>query len=375
MAVTSETECDHVGIDRTTAVVVDLNALQGGAMRVGRGIDVFISYSRADEPIAAALATNLEMLGLRVWYDKNIGVGEAYRATIAAVLQRAHCVAVVWSPTSTRSPWVLDEAAQAREHFKLISLVVPKTAAPASFRQLQAIDLPAGAPGVDYSSAAGEIDAFCRAIRAGSLERVVSRSRGELTIDSDKYWRLTAGRAAWWSLFIEVALLGGGALLMRDMLLYPAKPQPRVFLATETAQSCRPDHAAPNCADVAWGPILLDLLLALGAVAAGLTLALLLGRLLLGDRRLERRRAPESFFNGRLVSVLTWLLTISVVALAGVMVLAAYGAPNASPQTFYFQAGGLWLMLLGFVTAIGTLLSGITLRLWSALRGPLGRSS
>jgi hypothetical protein len=44
--------------------------------------DIFISYARADRPIANQLAEILEKQGWSVWWDPKIRVGSEYRRVI-----------------------------------------------------------------------------------------------------------------------------------------------------------------------------------------------------------------------------------------------------------------------------------------------------
>jgi TolB-like protein len=102
---------------------------------------VFLSYSRADQAQAAALATALQGAGLEVWWDSMIEGGAAFARSIETALESSRAVIVLWSVHSVTSDWVLDEAARGRDLRKLVPVSLDGTLAPLGFRQYQAIDL------------------------------------------------------------------------------------------------------------------------------------------------------------------------------------------------------------------------------------------
>jgi hypothetical protein len=54
--------------------------------------DIFISYSKADRPLALKLSAFLESEGWTVWWDKSLGAANLYRPTLesrAAMQQEA----------------------------------------------------------------------------------------------------------------------------------------------------------------------------------------------------------------------------------------------------------------------------------------------
>ncbi|MEO8455726.1 MAG: toll/interleukin-1 receptor domain-containing protein, partial [Sphingomicrobium sp.] len=63
--------------------------------------DVFISYKAEDRPRVRPLVEALEAEGLAVWWDEQVGGGEAWRESIEQQLDGAACVIVVWSKRST----------------------------------------------------------------------------------------------------------------------------------------------------------------------------------------------------------------------------------------------------------------------------------
>jgi TolB-like protein/tetratricopeptide (TPR) repeat protein len=102
---------------------------------------VFLSYSRADQDRARALAQALEQAGLQVWWDTLIEGGAVFAKTIEAALVASDAVIVLWSGSSIASDWVLDEAAHGRHMKKLVPLSLDGTESPLGFRQYQSIAL------------------------------------------------------------------------------------------------------------------------------------------------------------------------------------------------------------------------------------------
>lgn len=81
--------------------------------------DVFISYSRQDRPVAAAL--DLERLNIRAWWDFDLYAGQDFHDAVLTALDAAKAVIVIWSETAVRSPWVRDEATRASRQSKLVT--------------------------------------------------------------------------------------------------------------------------------------------------------------------------------------------------------------------------------------------------------------
>ena len=111
-----------------------------GAQRA-ETLTIFLSYFRHDEAKARALVSALENHGFTVWWDGLIDGGSAYAERIQEALTNAAAVVVLWSKGSVQSHWVLDEAAFARDHNRLIPVCIDGTDQPLGFRQLQCISL------------------------------------------------------------------------------------------------------------------------------------------------------------------------------------------------------------------------------------------
>lgn len=87
--------------------------------------DVFISYSKHDRDVVAALATDLTGVGISVWWDRQLYEGQHFTTEIREQLDAARAVLVVWSDDSAASEYVIDEASRAKEANKLITMQVP----------------------------------------------------------------------------------------------------------------------------------------------------------------------------------------------------------------------------------------------------------
>jgi hypothetical protein len=106
--------------------------------------DVFISYSKDDRAIAEALAAKLAAKGLTVWWDTELVGGESFRDAIEQQLEAATVVTVLWSPSSIKSRYVIDEADVAAAPGKLVSVLVGGLSAnrmPMGFRTIQSVPI------------------------------------------------------------------------------------------------------------------------------------------------------------------------------------------------------------------------------------------
>jgi hypothetical protein len=109
--------------------------------------DVFISYNRADRPIAQAIARELQQLGVDVWWDHDLLGGDDYRKRISDVLTRIRAAIVIWSRRSVESQWVINEAAAARDRKVLVPITIDGQEPPIDFRALHTTDLVSWVPG------------------------------------------------------------------------------------------------------------------------------------------------------------------------------------------------------------------------------------
>ena len=103
--------------------------------------DVFLSYARADASLAQRVAGELGKAGWSVWFDRELPAHRAYADVIAAELEAAAAVVVLWSKASAESEWVRSEANRARELHKLVQLRTDEARLPMPFDQIQCVDL------------------------------------------------------------------------------------------------------------------------------------------------------------------------------------------------------------------------------------------
>lgn len=102
---------------------------------------VFFSYSREDREKAIPLIDAIQSAGFSVWYDGMLEPGEQYLEKTEAILNAAKAIVVLWSPRSTQSNWVRDEAMVGRERECLIPLSIEGAMPPLGFRQFQSTDI------------------------------------------------------------------------------------------------------------------------------------------------------------------------------------------------------------------------------------------
>lgn len=103
--------------------------------------EIFLSYARADQPRIERLAAALEEAGFSLWWDSHLRSGAEFADDIEAALNEAGRVIVAWSAHAVKSRWVRDEASEAAEQNKLVSLSLDGTAPPMGFRQFHATDM------------------------------------------------------------------------------------------------------------------------------------------------------------------------------------------------------------------------------------------
>ena len=100
--------------------------------------DVFISYKAEDRPRVRPLVEALEAEGLAVWWDEQVGGGEAWRESIERELDAAGCVIVVWSKRSTgpEGRFVRDEASRAARRRTYLPVRIDKVDPPLGFGEM-----------------------------------------------------------------------------------------------------------------------------------------------------------------------------------------------------------------------------------------------
>lgn len=103
--------------------------------------DIFLSYAREDQALAERLAAALEDAGKSVWWDRHIKGGAEFSKDIEEQLAAAQHVVVLWSPHSVQSRWVRDEASEAADSHRMISVSADGTPPPLGFRQFHCVDI------------------------------------------------------------------------------------------------------------------------------------------------------------------------------------------------------------------------------------------
>jgi hypothetical protein len=102
---------------------------------------VFLSYAREDRASAATIAGALQAAGLEVWWDERLRGGDEFSTEIEAKLRSAHCVVVLWTPTSVTSMWVRAEAQIGAERGVLVPVACDGATPPLPFNGLQTLDV------------------------------------------------------------------------------------------------------------------------------------------------------------------------------------------------------------------------------------------
>lgn len=103
--------------------------------------DIFLSYAKPNAALAARFAHELQKSGYSIWYDRELPAHRAYADVIAAELEVAQAVLVLWSEPAVKSQWVRSEANRARELGKLVQARIDGARLPMPFDQIQCADL------------------------------------------------------------------------------------------------------------------------------------------------------------------------------------------------------------------------------------------
>jgi hypothetical protein len=105
------------------------------------GVDIFLSYARADRAAARMFAEAFVHEGFTVWWDASLHSGETFDEVIEKNLREAKAVVVLWSPRSVASRWVRAEATQADRRNKLAPAIIEPCDRPIIFELTHAADL------------------------------------------------------------------------------------------------------------------------------------------------------------------------------------------------------------------------------------------
>ena len=102
--------------------------------------DVFLSYARANQARAAAVAEGLEAGGRSLWWDRYLSGGDDYAMVIEREIDAARCVIVAWSKAAHDSLWVRAEANAALDAGKLVQLNFDGGRLPLPFTMIHFLD-------------------------------------------------------------------------------------------------------------------------------------------------------------------------------------------------------------------------------------------
>jgi hypothetical protein len=132
--------------ERTAAFLVLVYDLSNAALTRGQPMRLqhparscFISYARADEPLAAELVTHLEAKGADVWWDLNaITLGAPLDETLRTAVQSANCLFLIATPVADQSSYVRLEVETALRQGLRIVPILPNEGLPSGFGALRA---------------------------------------------------------------------------------------------------------------------------------------------------------------------------------------------------------------------------------------------
>ena len=130
--------------------------------------DVFVSYSRSDKARVAPLVAAIEAKGWSVWWDPDIDPGQEFDRRIAAELEAATAVLVVWTSNSVESRWVRGEARDGAERGILVPVRLGGVRLPIDVRAFHTTDL----DGWGDDPASPQVEQVLRA-----LDAIVGRPR------------------------------------------------------------------------------------------------------------------------------------------------------------------------------------------------------
>ena len=103
--------------------------------------DIFLSYSRDDQPTARRFAEAFGREGFSVWWDQTLRSGEAYDKVTEKALEEARAVVVLWSVKSVDSRWVRAEATQADRNGTLVPVMIEPCKRPIMFELTHTAEL------------------------------------------------------------------------------------------------------------------------------------------------------------------------------------------------------------------------------------------
>ena len=103
--------------------------------------DIFLAYSRSNWKKADKFRDAFKKIGFSVFVDIDTPTGERWREHIENQLNACSVLVVLWSKSSVKSDYVKEEADVAKDHGKLVPVMVTKCELPYGFRSYQTLDL------------------------------------------------------------------------------------------------------------------------------------------------------------------------------------------------------------------------------------------
>ena len=172
--------------------------------------DIFLSYSRENQPVARLYAEGFEREGFSVWWDQELQAGEAFDQVTEKALSEAKVVVVLWSKASVDSRWVRAEATQAHAMNRLVPVMIQPCKRPIMFELTHTADL-AGWEGDGSHPAWRSLVAGIRRM-TGAVADAAATTAGATRAASSprRQWPLIVAAAA-----MLVAVLLGSVLFMR----------------------------------------------------------------------------------------------------------------------------------------------------------------
>jgi hypothetical protein len=147
---TNGTFIDEARVDSPTVLPVgsilrigrqSLRRLASGAETPVKPPDIFLSYSREDQPKARLFADAFNAEGFDVWWDTTLRAGQAYDEVTETALRSAKAVVVLWSERSVASRWVRAEATLGERHGALMPAMIEPCERPVMFELTQTAEL------------------------------------------------------------------------------------------------------------------------------------------------------------------------------------------------------------------------------------------
>ena len=162
--------------------------------------DVFLSYARPNADQAKRVAAMLSKSGFSIWFDKELPAHRPYADVIAAELDAAAAVLVLWSKDAVGSQWVRSEANRARETGRLVQARLDDARLPMPFDQVQCADL---------RHWSGKDSAGWQSVAAGLAALVGGEPRDPSVASPGRRSLLAAGAGA-------AAVIAGGIVVWRQ---------------------------------------------------------------------------------------------------------------------------------------------------------------